>query len=168
LRGGFSTFSPSGIVSPKFGTTPDDIRGLALVGPNSCEVDLAVSLSIVAPEPAHTGAIAIHAQVVNTGPARALGPSVTITLPPSVTIATTTGCAEDPAGIPICTVPTLFLGDTATIAIAGIYDGTLGPPVTMHVATASHDTLAANDNATFGINDTIFVSGFECGAGCLR
>ena len=162
----FNTFAPDGTVTPQFGTTPDDIRGMALIGPNSCDVDLSVSLSLTPPEPTPSGAVSITALVANSGPARALAPTVTITLPASITAATTTGCAEDPAGIPTCTLPTQFRGESASIVIDGTYDGTQSSLVTVSAATASNDTAPENDSATLGINDTIFADSFECGGGC--
>jgi hypothetical protein len=158
----FNTFAPDGTVTPQFGTTPDDIRGMALIGPNSCDVDLSVSLSLTPPEPTPAGAVSITALVANAGPARALAPVVTITLPPSISAATTTGCAEDPTGLPTCTLATQFLGDSASIVIDGTYDGTPISLVTVAAATTSTDTVPENDSATLGINDTIFADSFEC------
>jgi len=161
INSAFNTFAPDGTVTPQYGTTPDDVRGLALVGPNSCDVDLSPTLSIAPAEPTPAGAVSLDVQVHNAGPARALAPTLAITLPASLSAASTTGCAEDPTGIPTCTLPVLFGGDVATVTIAATYDGTPSSLVTVQAATTSNDTDAGNDIATLAIDDTIFANGFE-------
>lgn len=160
ISSSFNTFDVNGTVTPPFGAAPDDIRGLALVGGNTCDTDLSVSIDTVPPDPVPAGPVTINVTVHSNGLARALAPVVAIALPASVSGATTTGCAEDPNGIPTCTLPTLFAGDTSTIAIAGMYNGNLGS-VTASVSTMSNDTQAANDSAQFIFGDRIFADDFE-------
>ncbi len=59
--------------------------------------------------------------VANNGPSHARYVEVTDTLPAGVNIESTNGCAEDPAGLPICSLGTIAAGDskrfTATVAV---------------------------------------------------
>ncbi|MEO5626760.1 MAG: hypothetical protein ABIQ70_12195 [Dokdonella sp.] len=163
----FATFTTDGTVSPPFGTGPDVIRGLALVGPNTCDVDLTASFDVTPPNPLPISAVTFTAQIVNTGPARALSPVLSFTFPPSITSSATTGCAEDPDGVPTCTLPTLFAGDSASVTIDATYSGGDTEIATVMAATASHDTVTTNNTAAVTLGDTIFIDSFECETGCI-
>jgi len=66
-----------------------------------------------------TGAIASWTIVVrNAGPGTATGVRITDMLPPGLADAATSGCAEDPAGVPTCTLGTLAAGAQASITIS--------------------------------------------------
>ncbi|MEO6688832.1 MAG: hypothetical protein ABIS07_16980 [Dokdonella sp.] len=162
----FATFGTDGTVSAPFGTAPDVIRGLALVGPNTCDVDLAASFDVTPPNPLPISAVTFMAQIANTGPARALSPVLTFTFPPSITSATTTGCVEDPDGVPTCTLPMLFAGDMASVNVDATYSGGDNEIATVTATTASHDTVTANNTAVVSLGDTIFIDSFECETGC--
>ena len=79
------------------------LGGLALVGGYTCEVDLALAAIVPTPAPSSSGPVAFEITLHNRGPARARLPVLAITLPASMSAATTTGCHEDPNGIPLCT-----------------------------------------------------------------
>lgn len=160
ISSSFNTFATDGTVTAAYGAAPDDVRGLALVGGNTCDADLAVSIDSVPRTPQVAGPVTLMADVHSAGLARAITPVLTITLPASVTAATTTGCVEDPAGIPTCTLKTMFAGDTTPVTIAGTYDGNLGS-VTVAASTSSNDPQPANNSASFVFGDRIFADGFE-------
>jgi uncharacterized repeat protein (TIGR01451 family) len=76
-------------------------------------------------------------EVVNNGPSTATNVVVTDNLPPGVEAVSTTGCQEDPAGVPACTVGSMAPGDTATINIRAEAVGT--PGLTTNTASVSSD-----------------------------
>ncbi len=87
--------------------------------------------------------------VSNAGP-QGLDAVVTDTLPAGVTLVGTTGCAEDPAGVPACTLGTVPAGGsksfTVEVAIDSGFTGTLTNAVS--VATSDTDTDASNNSAS--------------------
>lgn len=160
INSAFNTFTATGTVTPSYGAMPDDTRGLALYGGNTCNADLSVSLDTAPPYSEAVGPVILQAKVHSAGLARALTPILTIALPPSLTNAATTGCVEDPAGVPTCTLPTMFADENAVVAVTGDYDGNLGT-ASVSIATASNDPDPANNSATFLFGDRIFADGFE-------
>jgi uncharacterized repeat protein (TIGR01451 family) len=65
--------------------------------------------------------------VANQGPSAALGVVVENTLPPDVTLASTTGCAEDPAGVPSCSLGAIAAGTSKQVLIVTtVSPGSLG------------------------------------------
>ena len=142
----FQTAEPTGLWGAQVGpASPDDIRGHALIGGNSCNADLATSVSVSSATPVAGSPVTFTITVTNNGPARALNPSLAISVPANVTGATTVGCAQDPAGAPNCTLPgTLFTGASATVTVTGIYTGGTGA-LTATATTTSSDTAAGND-----------------------
>ncbi len=62
-----------------------------------------------------------------SGPSDALSVTVTDTLPAGVTLLSTTGCANDPAAVPVCTLETISKGAAKTYTItARVNSGTTG------------------------------------------
>lgn len=175
----FDFWTTSGVVVALTGTAPDDIRGLALVGGYTCEVDLAVGAGSPNPAPPAGSPIAIDVVVDNAGEARAMRPVLTLTLPPSLSSATTTGCVEDPAGIPTCTprvivqrydvmsqtfvpleISNLWKGRTTTVRIDAVYDGNAGE-VVASVTSGSTETQPADNTTRYLLGESLFADGFE-------
>ena len=64
--------------------------------------------------------------VMNNGPSSATDVTVTDTLPAGVTVVSTTGCAEDPSAVPVCTLGSINAGASAQYTITVTIDP--GPP----------------------------------------
>ncbi len=91
--------------------------------------------------------------VTNNGPSDARYVEVTQTPPPGVTFNATSGCAEDPGGIPICTLETIPAGSSKTYTIDMTVDsGTVGE-VTDQVSVTSQ-TMEANPGNESASEDT--------------
>ena len=88
--------------------------------------------------------------VTNNGPSDAQNVVATDTLPAGVTFVGTTGCAEDPSGVPGCTLGTLAAGASTSYVVNVIVDptftGTLNNSVS--VASDSGDPTPGNNSAT--------------------
>ncbi|MEM7051125.1 MAG: IPTL-CTERM sorting domain-containing protein [Acidobacteriota bacterium] len=79
--------------------------------------DLAIT-KVATPDPVSAGEILTYdIEVSNAGPDPATNVVVTETLPPEVTFVRTAGCAEDPDGVPTCTLETIAAGASASYAV---------------------------------------------------
>ncbi len=81
--------------------------------------------------------------VQNFGPGDAEDVIVTDTLPSDVTFDSTSGCAEDPNGVPTCTLGTIVSGDFDDYTITGTVDPATTGTIT-NQADVSSSTLEAN------------------------
>jgi uncharacterized repeat protein (TIGR01451 family) len=110
-------------------------------------------------------------EVTNNGPDPAEGQVLTTDLPAELVLSSTTGCLEDPAGAPTCSLPPLGPGApavhvTLTVDVDSI---ALGPAATTFaVSFPGDDANGANDQVAVivGIEDpatVIFADGFEDG-----
>jgi len=85
--------------------------------------DLSIS-KIESTDPVVAGDTLVYTVTVsNDGPSSALNVVVTDTLPAEVTLISTTGCAEDPSGIPTCLLGTIASGADAQFVIETMVDG---------------------------------------------
>ncbi|RLE34499.1 MAG: hypothetical protein DRJ61_05065, partial [Acidobacteria bacterium] len=84
-----------------------------------------------------------------TGPSWAHEVVVTDTLPAGVTFVGTSGCTEDPVGIPSCTIGPVANGATAQVTVAVTVDeGTLGTITNQASAVSSSEDPNPTDNST--------------------
>ncbi len=111
------------------------------------EIDLVLDKT-GSPNPWSPGATLVYTlTITNQGPSDATGVEVTDTLPASVTLVSTSGCAEDQSGVPTCTLGTLAAGGSKqyTISVTVNPDP---PPIITNTAsvTATETELDAEDN----------------------
>ena len=84
--------------------------------------------------------------VTNDGPADAANVAVADTLPAGVTLVSTSGCAEDPSGVPACTLGAIAANAskqyTITVSVDSSASGTLTNTATV---SAPEDAMTANN-----------------------
>ena len=121
--------------SASVGTPPADVSATATAAPTSATAGQNLVYTI---------------QVDNAGPGDATDVVVTETLPAGVTFVSTSGCAEDPSGVPTCSLGTVVSGGstsyTVTVAVDAGTTGTLSN--TVAVATSADDSNSANNTFT--------------------
>ncbi len=175
----FNFWFADGTVSPSVSFSPDYVRGMALLGGYSCDADLGIGIGATDPSPTSGDPVTIDIVVDNAGEARAMSPTIQITLPTSITAATTNGCQEDPNGLPTCTpkimvqryetgaalyVPfplsNLWKGRSVTVRVTGTYDGNAGD-VVASTTSNSNETQAADNTNRFRLGDLLLRDSFE-------
>ena len=85
--------------------------------------------------------------VTNNGPSNAVGVVVTDNLPASLTLVSTTGCAEDPVGVPSCTLTDLAPLETAqyTVSVMVQPSGSVSIINTANVDSQTNDSDPDNN-----------------------
>lgn len=156
----FNNWLRGGTVTAPFGANPDAIRGLALIGGNGCNVDLGIALDAVPRAPLPGNPVTITVVVANGGPARAIGPRVTFSLPANITSIVAPGCSVGMSGLLGCNLPKLYRGDTASRSISGTFTGGVGT-VSATIASASDETANGDNVAAIRVGDPFFADGFE-------
>ncbi len=98
--------------------------------------------------------------VINNGPANAVGVVVTDNLPANLTLVSTTGCAEDPIGVPTCTLVDLAPLEQAQYTISVMVQPN-GPTNIVNTANVSSQTNDNNPNNNIseaaGVNILIII-----------
>ena len=127
---GFDNDSGAGLV--------DAQAALAAIFPP--RADLSITQSD-APDPVTAGGpLTYTVTVTNQGPDESENVVVNDTLPGGVTFASTTGCLEDPVGVPFCTLGNIPSGATASYGILVAVNGDASGTVTS-LASVTSDTL---------------------------
>jgi uncharacterized repeat protein (TIGR01451 family) len=136
--------APAGTVDPVGNNSSTDTDTLAP------EADLAITKEDSADPPAPGDNLTYTITVDNLGASDATGVVVTDNLPVGVTLVATSGCAEDPAGAPTCTLGSIPAGGSAVYTIEVSID--MPPPSSVsNTATVSGDQTdpsAANNSDT--------------------
>lgn len=142
---------------------PVSADGLTLNGgfwPVTTLADLEVAPTALT-EPVIAGTTAEYTvDVLNRGAATTPA-TLTINLPPQLASATTSGCSEDPSGVPTCTLPILSPGETFAVDIQAQAAGILPPTLISDFAVAGQafesqaaDNTAVLETAT-GVDTTL-------------
>lgn len=96
----------------------------------TAETDLALTKTATA-SPLPPGDPLVYTMTVdNFGPSEATGVTVTDTLPAGVTLVSTSGCAEDPNAVPLCTLGDIDAGGSAQYTITVTIDPSPPPTIT--------------------------------------
>ena len=103
------------------------------------------------------GTLTYTVTVTNAGPSDAVNVVVTDTLPAGVTFVSTSGCTEDPSGVPTCSLGGIANGASANYTITVSVDATTVGTIT-NTASVTSDTSDddATDNTT--TEDTLVVA----------
>ncbi len=126
--------SDAGDPDPGNNSTSEDTTVVA-------EADLSIT-KVDSQDPAAAGdPLSYTVTVQNAGPSDATGVTVTDTLPAGVTFVATTGCGNDPGGVPTCDLGTIPAGGSAMFTIDVIVDAsTPSGTITNTVSVASDAT----------------------------
>ncbi|HSR49978.1 MAG TPA: DUF11 domain-containing protein [Acidobacteriota bacterium] len=124
-----------------------------------CEVvdaDLEISKTADTPNPSPGGPLNYTVTVTNNGPSTAMNVTVTDNLPSGLTFVSTTGCAEDPNGVPTCSLGMIAPNSSAAYTIATTVDDP-APEVITNTASASADNADPVDsnNSTNSVVSTV-------------
>lgn len=140
------TVDPTTCEVSSIGATVDGLDAIAfLVVP-----DLAITKAD-SPDPVFAGSqLTYTITVENLGLAEATNVAVSDTLPAGTTLVSTTGCDEDPAGAPTCTIASIAAGGSAevTIVVSVATDAASPLSNTASVAASPANTDPANDSDT--------------------
>ena len=114
------------------------------------QADLSISKTDTVDPVLAGGPLTYIVEVHNQGPDSAPNVVVTDTLPAGVTLVSTTGCVEDPNGIPTCTLGTLASSSGDSYAINLTVDAGTSGTISNQVSVVSDviDPNAANDSST--------------------
>ncbi len=86
--------------------------------------------------------------VSNLGPSLATGVEVSDTLPTGTTLSSTTGCVEDPAGVPTCTLGDIASGESKSFDVTVFVEHSAPASLSnsASVSSGTNDPVAANDS----------------------
>jgi hypothetical protein len=110
-------------------STPNAANGLSLTGgfwPVATLADLEVQATAIT-EPVVADSVAEYAVTVLNRGAASTTAALTINLSQQLSTAITSGCAEDPAGVPLCTLPSLSPGQTYSVILQARSASLLSP-----------------------------------------
>jgi LPXTG-site transpeptidase (sortase) family protein len=115
----------------------------------NAEADLAITKSD-SPDPVLAGnTLTYTVDVSNAGPSDAQNVVVTDTLPAGVTFVSTSGCAEDPNGVPTCSLGDIAASGSASYTIMVNVDPSTSGAITNTVSVSSSTTDPDPGNNTY-------------------
>jgi len=133
------------------GQTRDGLDALAFVPlPPVLQADLSISKSADIDPIVAGNTLTYTTTVNNAGPDDAQNVVVTDTLPAGVTFVSTSGCAEDPNGVPPCSLGTITAGGSAQYTVTVTVDSGTSGTITNQVAvtTTTEDPNSGNNAIT--------------------
>lgn len=121
-----------------------------LVQPPPTSADLSITKSDSVDPVTPDGTLTYTLTVTNNGPDLAENVVITESLPADVTFVSTSGCSEDPSGVPTCTLGTLAASASAmvTVQVTVNNDATGTLSNTASVASTTSDPNMADNSAT--------------------
>ncbi|MFC3195683.1 COG1361 S-layer family protein [Marinicella sediminis] len=123
------------------------------------EIDLSITKSDDVDPVAVGGNVTYTIDVANAGPSDATNVVVTDTLPAGMTLVSTSGCAEDPAAVPTCTLGTIVSGSSAQYnLVVSIDPGTGGTLTNNASVTATETDTNAGNNSTSETTDVTSIT----------
>lgn len=135
-------------------SVPDE-SAQCIVHPEPALPDLAVS-QVDAPDPVVAGTqLTWTVTVENVGGMDAVNAVATDTLPAGVTLVDTTGCAEDPAGVPTCSLGDIAVGESASYEVTVDVDPAVTGTLTHSVSVSSDSPEADPANNTSDEDTTV-------------
>lgn len=122
------------------------------VGGGGLSADLSLTQSD-SPDPVFAGQTVTYVlRVANAGPADALGVVVVDSLSPGISLISTAGCTEDPAGAPACTLGTIAAGTSKQFTLAARVAWCIGNGTTLtsnsSAASVTSDPHTSNNSAS--------------------
>lgn len=121
--------------------TPDQLTSDAIfsfqVAPR---VDLSITKTDSADPVTAGGSLTYTIEVANVGPQPATNVVVTDTLPAGVTFVSTSGCAEDPSGVPTCSLGTVLPGLSKSYTVTVTVDAGTTGTITNSVSVTADET----------------------------
>lgn len=155
---GFDADSGAGLV--------DGVAAVAAAFPPLAS-DLAVTKSD-STDPVFAGSpLAYSIRVTNNGPDAATNVIVADSLPAGVTLMASSGCAEDPLGVPTCTIASLASGDFVDVGILVAVAPTTSGDITNSVTVSSDNPDSVPGNNTAEAVTTVRIFGDLDGDGCI-
>ncbi|MEM8964589.1 MAG: DUF11 domain-containing protein, partial [Acidobacteriota bacterium] len=147
------TLSNTATVTAPIGITDIDSNNDSSTDVDTLEeqADLSITKSDDLDPIAPGGTLTYTVDVDNAGPSDATSVVVTETLPAGVTFSATSGCAEDPNGVPTCTLGTIPAGGSASYTVEVTVDpATPTSTITnvVDVSSATTDPISGNDSAS--------------------
>ncbi|MEM6588943.1 MAG: autotransporter domain-containing protein [Pseudomonadota bacterium] len=149
---------PAGASTGTFTNTTSDLfsSGLSITGPASASIDIVNSadLSVTVSDnvdPVLAGGTVVYTvNVSNAGPNPAADTVSTFTLPAGLTLVSTSGCAEDPNGVPTCSLGSVASGGSASYTVTATADaGTTGAvTASATVSSSAGDPDTGNNTGT--------------------
>ncbi len=132
------------------------LNGMTCLVPAGADADLSISKTDSA-DPVNTGdPLTYTITVDNAGPDTATNVVVTDTLPAGVTLVSTSGCAEDPIGVPSCSLGDIASGANASYTVAVTVDPGTSGTITNTASVISE--VADSDISNNMISEDTFVT----------
>ncbi|MDJ0837801.1 MAG: DUF11 domain-containing protein [Acidobacteriota bacterium] len=130
------------------GTATDDITIIPVA-------DLVVSI-VDSPDPVQAGDTLTYTVTIdNNGPDDALDVVLTNTVPVQVTLDSTSGCVEDPAGAPTCTLGTIAAGGSAIVTLTGTVSAAFDGNITFDASVVTSTTQINTGDETDSEDTTV-------------